>query len=525
MSDEFKALTDEAKERLKDAKTQKAKLEADLREGYFFTAPLKEREMATTSTSRTNNAALQEEQGELMTGLGIEVAQDFSSHLLNTFMPTNFDWCRRERGIYVRKDEWEEVKEEAEQQDKQILNAIRAANLDSVAYQAFYPDAACGTCGIWVDDDIPGAAPTMRHIPARELEINVGPHGDVDDRFVVQRYKRSKLLGVLGRDLYEKLPDKLKKGNSKEKTGEQVVWGFWRDADLALVRWHYVIMVAENVVHYEILEGLGSCPLIVGRLNPDAGCAWGIGPTINSLPWLRLHDVMAEESYDTADRNGSPPFAYPDDGVTNFDDGIEKGKAYPMAPGSGKDFTPLNFARPEGIQSQFLEGKDLERLVRRMHFVDEPEQLGKTPVSASEFVEETVKKQKRIGPVGQKFWEELPVGLFHRFRYLLERHGVIEPLTGEDGQSVIATQAYNPAVKSQEMQEVQLATRFLEVAKGLLPMESQVAIDGMETLTKIKEKMGDEIVTMRDPDQAKELFEQMVAGAAQGLTDGTQDAA
>jgi len=50
------------------------------------------------------------------------------------------------------------------------------------------------------------------------------------------------------------------------------------------------------------------------------------------------------------------------------------------------------------------------------------------------------------------------------------------------------------AENDQEMQEVQLATRFLEVAKGLLPMESQVAIDGMETLTKIKEKMGDEIV-------------------------------
>ncbi|MEM7428444.1 MAG: portal protein [Pseudomonadota bacterium] len=522
---EFKEPTAEAKSRLEDARIQKRKIEEDLREAYFFTAPLKEREMVSNATGYQNNGNLSAQQGDLMSALGIEVAQDFASHILGTFMPPNFDWCRRGPGIYTRADDWAEVEDDAAEGDKEILKAVRAASLDSVAYQTFYPDAACGTCAMWIDDDIPGANPVMRAVPARELEINVGPLGEIDDRFWVQKHKQSRLKQVIGADLYEKLPKKLKNQPSRKKDGTvEVVWGFWRSDDYAAVRWEHVIMVEKVVYHHERLEGLGSCPLIVGRFNPDAGCAWGTGPTISALPWLRLHDVQAEEAYDTADRAGSPPFAYPDDGVTNFEDGIEKGKAYPMAPGSGRDFVNLNFARPEGMQAQMFEGKELEHLVRRMHFVDEPEQLGKTPVSAAEFVEETVKKQKRIGPVGQKFWEELPVGIFQRFRFLLEARGIVEPLTPENGSGIVSTQAYNPAVKSQEMQEVQIAARFMEMARALFPMESQAAIDGFQTLEEMQKKMAAELVKMRGAEEAKQLMAQLVAGAAQGAAGGQEAA-
>lgn len=522
---DFKALTDETKDRLKDARAQKSKIEADLKEAYFFAAPLKERDILSQSQSARSQTDITNQQGELMTGAGIEASQDFASHLLGTFMPPNFDWVRRGPGIYVSEEDWEAVQEIAEEGDKEILKAIRAANLDSVAYQAFYPDAGCGTCAIWIDDDVPGASPVMRAIPARNLEINIGGLGEVDDRFVVEKHKKNRLKRVLGEQLYDKIPNRLKKKTTAGRdNGVEVVWGFWRTDDVAVVNWTHVVMVDEEVIHHEIMEGLGSCPLIPGRVGADAGLAWAAGPTINALPWLRLHDVLSEEEFDTADRAGSPPFAYPDDGVANFEEGIEKGKAYPMAPGSGRDFVPLLFARPEGQQAQFLEAKELERLIRRMHFVDEPEQLGKTPVSASEFVEETVKKQKRIGPVGQKFWEELPVGIFHRFRYLLEKQGIIQPLTASDGTGIIATQAYNPAVKSQEMQEVQIATRYLEIAKAFFPMESQAALDGFKTLEELQKKIGDELVKMRDPEEAKQLMQSLVQGVGEGAAGGQETA-
>lgn len=524
MSDkeQLEALAKEAKQRLKAARRQKAKIEQDLREAYFFTAPLKEREMLSRSNPKMQGSQIADQQGELMTSLGIETSQDFASHLLGTFMPPNFDWVRRGPGIYTREDDWAAVKDQAQKDDKAILNAIRASNFEAEMYQALYPDISHGTAAVWIDDDIPGASPVMRAVPARELEICVGPWGTIDDRFVVQFHRKEDLQRVLDKEIFDKLPKDLRDTTANKDTSApvEVVWGFWRQgSDKAVIRWQYVLMVKDMVYQHRIYEGEGSCPLIVGRFGPDPCMAWGVGPAINALPWLRLLDVKSEQTFESADRAIAPPFGYPSDGITNFEDGIERGKAYPMAPGSGRDFVPLDFTSGSA-QMEFITLADLQMAIKRMFFVDKPEQLGKTPPSASQFLDEAIEAQKRIGPVGQKFWSELPVGIFHRFRFLLEQAGIIERLTVDDGNALVSTQAYNPAVKSQEMQEVQVATRMLGISRELFPVESQAIIDGFETLEGLIKKSGDELIKFRGKETIEQFMAQMLQGAAEGVMQG-----
>ena len=129
-----------------------------------------------------------------------------------------------------------------------------------------------------------------------------------------------------------------------------------------------------------------------------------------------------------------------------------------------------------------------------------------------------MRSQQRIGPPGQKFWAEGPKEIFLRFKHLLEAQGIIAPIK-VDGKTVTVV-PFNPAVQSQEAQEVQQSTRFLEIVKGFFPAESQVAIDGFSTIEKLKEKMSEELVELRPQEEAAQLLPGLL-GAATGGREGT----
>ena len=171
------------------------------------------------------------------------------------------------------------------------------------------------------------------------------------------------------------LPEKLTT-ETAGKSGKQIVkvaWGFWRIwEDVGNVLWQHVILVDEKLVHDEKFEGEGSIPLIVMRFNPDSMYAFGNGPMIQAKPMLRIVDCLLGATQDRTDIANDPPFTFPNDGVVNFEGGIQAGKGYPAAPGSGRDFVPLYF---EGdVNLGFVTIGDLDRSIKRLFFNDFPEQ-------------------------------------------------------------------------------------------------------------------------------------------------------
>lgn len=505
------ALRDDVKSRLQDCRQQKARRKLDLIEGYFLAAPWRADSLDSETGTRAENRDTTDETPN--TSLGMEVAGDFASHVVNTFMPRNFDWARRGPGIYTKLEEWDAIKDEVEHQDREVMKAIRASNLEAVAYQGFTPDLALGTMAVWIDEPLPAAPAVVRPVPLRELEINVGPFGDVDDRFRIRYVKPSTLPAVLPGI---EIPDAALKGHKgsgpKKEKPVKVAWGFWRRWEVtgSLV-WRHVITVNDHPVHDEDLTGHGSCPLIVVRFNPDASLAFGSGPMIQSLPDLRVLDALSGATQNRADVSIAPPIGYPDDGIVNFEGGIEAGMAYPHAPGSGQDYANLYFEGDPNIG--FITLADLQRNVKRLHFVDEPEQLGKTPPTATQFLDELIRSQRRIGPPGQKFWAEGPAEIFMRFQWMLQNAGTIDRVE-VDGTRV-GLLPYNPAVASQEAQEVQNAERFVAISYGMFPQTAPFAFKDMESIKKIKEKLGDTLIELREPAEAKELAERMLAALSQ----------
>jgi len=493
----------DCQERLGKARERKQYIVQDLMEGYFFTNPRRSREVQ--SQYSYNRKTVPDDVAELQTTVGMDCSQDFAGLVINTFMPANFPWVKR--GQSALPDElWDQIKDQVEKDDKLVLSTIRSSNFDAVAYQGFEPDLSIGVVALWIDEGRLHKQPTCRAIPLRKLEIDLGPDGEIGPRFVVEQVMGRDLAANLG-TLAAKIPDKIAAKAKNQPTQQmELTRGLWRNWDnMGTEEWYYVVTVEKTFVHYETLVGEGSCPCVVTPWSPNPDSPWGDGPALKALPYLRVLDTLSGLVQDRADQAGSPSFSYPNDGVINFEGGIQSGTAYPHAAGTLKDeFIPLYF---EGdVNTTLITWADLEKAVRRLWFVDRPEQQGKTPPTASQWLDEVVEMQKRIGLVGQRFWRDGPMAYFNRFKFILQSQGKIAKLPDAAG----TLEPYNPAVKGQEWQEVQTAVRLLEIVQTFGGLQAQALLNAPETFAKIKKKLGDEIVVFNDAAQLKELLEKLI---------------
>ncbi|MBN9438249.1 portal protein [Bosea sp. (in: a-proteobacteria)] len=498
-----KQLEKEALQRLADAKRQKSHVDTDLREAYYFTAPRRSRDVTSSSSgadSKPNDA------GDLQISLGMEVAQDFATEMLNTFMPETIRWADQKAGVDVDEDAADDLNDRIGGQTKVIFDAIKSSNFYSAAAQSFMPDLATGTSALWIDD-LRATEPFMcLPVPLRELEINVGPYGEVDDRFVVRHTRYRHLPALLkGVALPTDIQDKIDK-----KGGDRciVTWGWWRLWDRNDdVYWQAIVMVGNRLVDDAVLKGEGACPLLVARFNPDPMFAFGDGPSLQSLPELRMLDEMSALEIEAFDFRVHKPFFYPDDGVINLENGIEPGMGYKARPwtGAGRPFELMDFG--DGTNVEEYKIAKVESRIRRLFFVDYPEQAGKTPPTAEQWMDEMQRAKRRIGTPGKIFFKEGPAEVFKRFKHLLEERGTIEPV--KINGKTIALTPYDPTEQAQEFQETQIAGRLLQIGQANFPQIMQAVVDPIKTLNNFKRKFRDEIVVVRE--------EKEIAGAINQL--------
>jgi hypothetical protein len=511
-----KKLAEELKSRLTDAVAKKSEIESELSEAYLFTKPRLHRQVGSGNTAKRFKP---KDNAELATSIGTEVNEDFATELINAFLPPHFPWAESRKTENIPQEVWDQVKDAAKAQDGVIFDAIRSSNFDSELATALVPEAGLGTIALWIEDREPHEPIHVMHVPLRELELNLGPLGTVDDRFAVRQVRGPRIRSVLPKVT---LPAKVLEKEKKNDSWVKVVWGYWRDWSItADVVWRYVCMADDDVVETSEYRGAGSCPLVVARFSPDSINPFGNGPTLDSLPDLRCVDRLALSQMNRADVSMDPPFAYPDDSIISFEEGIESGRAYPHRVGITKDeFVPLHFQGD--VNLGLFTVRDLERAIRRKHFADYPDQEGKTPPTATQWIDEMVKSQRRIGTPGQKFWAEGPAEYFLRFRYLLEKRGLIAPLKGKEG-SAVSIRPSNPATKAQEQQEVQVGMRLVEIIRAGFPQVGDAIIEPIKTIQNFKEKLGDQIVELRGKEEMDQMIQQMLQLGAQAIEGGGEE--
>lgn len=483
----------EARERLADCQNQKSPIRTDIEECYFFAAPQRIRSSVTTSPGAGHQRS--EDRFELQTSAGYEISDEFANMAISSFTPAESPWAERKPGALSNQSESSRIEALAREQDKRVFELIRASNFHAELGKTAVPDLSIGALGMLILDRHPALPIVCQGIPIREIEINLGPDGRIDDRFIVRnskyRHVKAQLRGVtLPPDLETKIKD-----NPDQKC--QIKWGWWRNwENVGDEEWQHVVLVDDELVHDATLTGEGSCPFTFGRFGATPDSAWAYGPLIKSLPELRQLDELCAAMVEHIDFMLRPPKAYEDDGVLNLSGGIEPGMAYPKRPNGGREVFE-DIYRPQQIDAAVYDEQKIIKRIRRLHYVDFPEQRGKTPPSATQWLDEMVIQQQRIGTPGYSYWREFPFEVFQRFRYLGETRGTVKKV--EQGGVSLAPQ--NPAQRAHENQKVQTALRLLQAAGSVFPQTLPVAVDDMQTIANLKLAMGDEIVKMRDQEE------------------------
>lgn len=507
----LKTLASEANDRLEGCRKQKNEFDLDLREGYFFAAPHRARDIRSSTRPTFHRLA---DASERETGIATELARDFVTRAVDAFMPQAEPWAERRPGMFIPPDKREQVKKDVADQDDQIFDAIRASNLYEILPMAFNPDLSLGTAALWIEDLRPAENIVVQAVPLRELEINVGPYGEIDDRFIVRHTKNRRIKALLPNiQLPHAIEEKIRTAPNEFT---EIRWGFWRlwDRRDDMV-WQHVVMVKKDVIHAVELKGEGGCPLLPMRFNASPEWAYGEGPTIEGLPDFRQLDSLEGSKIDHVELKLHPPTAYPDDGFAAIEaDGIEPGRAYPVRPGSEDAIKPI-FDGGD-IQAAVYETTQLEERLRRMHFLQFPQQRGKTPPTLGQWIDEMAEAQRQIGTPGMSFWREGPAQIFLRYKYLLEQRGIIEPIK-VDGK-IVSLEPYNPAQRAAEQQLIAMAARYIQLMSGPFPEGWKINVDDRATMEAFMAMMrvGD-LVKLRKPEAVKAA----VAQIAQ-LTQGRQ---
>lgn len=516
-------LESDALDRLREARRWKESTRIlDFKEAYFFLAPWRQRQISSLTTPST---APMLDQPELYTDIGILVTADFVTELQNTYMPESQLWCERKAGEGFS-EAFKQIEDTVKQQDKEIFAAIKSSNFYAELPKALNPDIVIAGAGMWIKRRQAHLPVECLAIPMREIEINLGPDGEIDDRFVVRYTYNKYVRALLGDDaIWNKLkPAARKKIEDNPTDRTQIAWGFWRLwEDISDEVWQHVILVDDALVHDTQIKGEGCCPFIVMRFGATADWPWAHGPALQFMPTMRQVDELERQKVEAVERSVNPAIIYPDDSFTEVEQGIEPGMAYPVRVGSEGAVKRI-YDQPT-IQPDVFEIGEMEKRLRKGFYVDYPEQTGDTPPTLGQWLDEMARAQRRIGTPGMSFWREGPRAIFLRFKFLLEKAGTIKPLTDKEGRA-IATQPYNPAQRAAEQQEISTAVQSLQIVGQSFPEESRVSINGTETMKNIIEKMrtGD-IVKFRTPGEQQAVLKQMEAFAGARREPGASDQA
>jgi hypothetical protein len=511
MADE--ELEHQATAKLAAARMWKSYVELDLKEGYFFASPDRQRTINSytqPATARMLDAA------ELNTDQAFIIVADFITTIVNAFLPEAEVWCERGPGMDLPGGSngpiWQKIKDDVKAGDLKIFEAMKASNLYPEMPKAFYPDLALGTTGLWIDRPHIHKPITVSAIPLRELEIDLGPYGEIDYRAAVRFTRNHYVRELVGEDTWAKMAQtesgqKLQKHcNDKPTDRTQVIWAFWRDwEDKSDEVWQAVVMLDNKVIDSDKLRGEGSCPLLVMRFNPTADWPHGIGPLRQALPSLRQIDEFDLMRVEHASLSMRPPITYPDDSFVNVAQGVEEGMAYPIRPGTeGAVKAIYTVPPPEAANYQYAE--KISNL-RKLFYVDHPEQSGDTPPTATQWMDELARAQRRIGTPGLSFWREGPAQIFLRFKHLLEISGVLPPLR-VDGRAV-STLPRNPAQAAAEQQDVVKAMQMATYFAQTFPEEWKMVVDGKATMQAIIDKARITLFKFRKPEEVAAMVKQM----------------
>lgn len=484
--------SEDFKTRLSTAKLWRDAVKPSIQEVFRFCAPGRANDF-----DRRPGDDKSVTEAETFHSLPEELATDLAGDLVNYYTPSETRWSEFSVTAPIPEDMADAAKELVEEREEDLFDLITASNYNDIAPQWGFEAATHGTPALWVQQAHITQAIYMEVVPPHELLIVPG-HMGILDRFREHYVTYATLAANL-----HGWPANLKQPTIANKLGKnlpaKLCWGFWVDwEDPGRPMWKMEVVVDETQVIPPMVIGdlAGSCPLLVGRFNPQVNRPWGRGAGWKALPDMRTLDKIDEVIITNLDDALQKTIIYPDDGFIDMSDGVLAGTAYPAHRGFTRDQI-YEFEKGANLDYGFYSEERFEERLRMAFYQDGPRQTGDTPPTASQWVDERRRVQQRLGKPSAPLWTEMLAPLIQRVEYLGVRSGRLQDAITLNGNQLTLL-PISPQQKAHNQDQVLVARSNLDLAVATFAENTGSIVDGVSTFKNIVRASGDKLTVIRD---------------------------
>lgn len=439
------------------------------------------------------------------------VAEDFASDMISTFTPRHERWVLFEPAEDLTEGQKKEIAPQLAMIGDAVFSELERSNYWDAAQECF---AFWGVSAMMVAVSDMGPLNPLHFQPIEipDALMERGPDGSVTGKWREMTLTQAEQHMLWGASMAMYFPPY--RGGQKDKKAK-VIEGCDRDwSTPGVERWNYRIFVDDKERVKFTYEGAGSCPIIACRFRQQADSAWGPGPFKKATPRARVLDELAYLNLKGLGRAIDPPFSYEEDGLANFEGGMQPGMAYARAPQSE---APEAFLPDVRFDASFFAADEMRKAIKRSCYQDRPEQPGDTPPTLGQWMDEKAWNTRRKELPRDRCVREWVLPIIERVAWILTKRGVLPPVKLKGGK-VVNCRPISPLSKAKDLEDMNLTGQVLQMAAGIgAALQVGVPVDAKATMENLIHTAKERHIVMKSDEQI--MAEQAAEAMAQGGMD------
>ncbi len=442
------------------------------------------------------------------------VGEDFASDMISTFTPRHERWVEFEPAEDLTEGQKREIEPQLQAVGAAIFAELERSNYWEAAQECFL-FWGVSAMAVAVSDMGPLNPIHFQPIEIPDLLMERGPDGSVTGKW-------REMPGMTPLQQHfmwgAQYPDKFPMPPANQgKKPEQVFEGCDRDWSVpGFERWNYRIIVNRKERVKLTYEGAGSCPLIACRFRQQSDSAWGPGPLKKAAPRARVLDELGYLNLKALGKAVDPPFSYEEDGLANFDQGMEPGKGFVRAAGSKP---PEAFAADMRFDASFFQADEMRKGIKRSAYQDRPEQPGDTPPTLGQWMDEKAWNTRRKELPRDRCVREWVLPILERVAWILTKRGALPPVKLKGGK-VIDVRPISPLSKAKDLEDISITNQVLGMALGIgNAKQTGLPIDARATMENIRRTARERHIVMQTDEQIAQEMAMRMAESGQMPTD------
>jgi hypothetical protein len=432
--------------------------------------------------------------------------EDFASDMISTFTPRHERWVMFEPADDLTEGQRREIAPQLKAIGDTVFAELERSNYWDAAQEcfAFWGVSAMAMA---VSDMGPLNPLHFQVIELPDCLLERGPDGSVTGKWREMRLTAEERHTMWGGSMPQFFPPH--DGRTRDKKS-RVIEGCDRDwSTPGVERWHYRILVDNKEAFKQTYEGAGSCPIIACRFRQQADSAWGPGPAHKATPLARVLDELAYLNLKGLGRSIDPPFSYVDDGLSNFEQGMEAGRGFARREGSE---APEAFLPDVRFDASFFAQDQMRAEIKKALYQDRPEQPGSTPPTLGQWMDEKAWNTRRKELPRDRCVREWVLPIIERVAWIMAKRGRLPEVKLKGGQ-IVNCRPISPLSKAKDLEDMNLTGQVLGMA-GLIGTAKQTGlpIDARSTMENLIRTAKERHIVMQSDEQiAQEMAMQAAA--------------